>query len=406
MQHQLQIYMLGKFEVILDDVTVLPATARNSKLVQLLEYLVCRRGVLVSQKELVDNVLHEEAENPAVVLKNLVYRLRKMFAEVTDAEVIGSMRNAYGFVPKMICDVDLERFLALEQSALDPRRTAPQRLESCMEAIGLYAGPLLPKTSAELWVMKRRSVAESLYVRCLTQAYEICSAQGDEQKMLPHLARACQLMPYYEGLQYMHVEALYQLRKTSEALRQYETFARLLYDDLCTMPSERLREIHKKILEVLQPTAAHSVAEVRDHYFESEDQAGAFYCPPEVFSRLFQYAVRQAQRNGQTVTLVLCTLTETDGRQPAGGDRLRETAQNLNESIASCCRAGDAYTRNSPSQFTLLLAGTDDVTWNLVAQRIQKAFYSRRGMRHLRLLCEGISALDFEHLNGMPETIE
>lgn len=73
--------------------------------------------------------------------------------------------------------------------------------------------------------------------------------------------------------------------------------------------------------------------------------------------------------------LMLCTLTEKDGSQPIMGDRLRYMADQL-RTINEVCRLGDAFTRNSPSQFVVYY----ERTWIIetIAERIEVIILRKR----------------------------
>ena len=96
--------------------------------------------------------------------------------------------------------------------------------------------------------------------------------------------------------------------------------------------------------------------------------------------------------------LMLCTLTEKDGDQPKNGERLRYMVDQLREAINEVCRLGDAYTRNSPSQFAVLLFGANNDNWEIVANRIRGNYYKRRGLSSTRLVCDCISAIDLDQV--------
>ena len=82
---ELTVTMFGGFEVTYGETAVIPRDARNSKVVQLFQYLLCRRGSMIPQGELIEVLLGEaDCANPLAVLKNIVYRLRKLLGERGD----------------------------------------------------------------------------------------------------------------------------------------------------------------------------------------------------------------------------------------------------------------------------------------------------------------------------------
>ena len=67
---ELTVTMFGGFEVTYGETAVIPRDARNSKVVQLFQYLLCRRGSMIPQGELIEVLLGEaDCANPLAVLK-------------------------------------------------------------------------------------------------------------------------------------------------------------------------------------------------------------------------------------------------------------------------------------------------------------------------------------------------
>ena len=89
--------MFGSFQVFYDGTPIVSKDARNSKVLQLFQYLLCRRGNLVPQEDLIDVLLGgKECGNPVSVLKNLVYRLRKLLEELQNEGMIEVNRGRKG----------------------------------------------------------------------------------------------------------------------------------------------------------------------------------------------------------------------------------------------------------------------------------------------------------------------
>ena len=392
-----RITMFGSFSVYCGETPIITAEDRNSKMLQIMQYLVCRRGELITPDELAETVLHGDNDSPLVAVKNLVYRLRKLFAGSADPDCLVTDRGMYGFVSHIPCEVDCEIFEGCAGVAFDESKGDEERLQVCYKALNLYKGSFLPRSAAELWTMQYSAKYEQLYVGFMREAYSVCRAAKRCDEIVDKLATACNLSRYNEELRYMYIDALNETRRVSDAIEQYSEFSRLLYDDLCVEPSDELKGLYKKVLGTLQPTAG-SITEVREAFTAEDDFSGALYCTVAVFARLYHYSVRQAERTGQTVELMLCTVSENDGTQPASGERLRTLSSALRDTIKNTCRVGDAFTRNSPSQFLILLAGTTHENSEIVANRLRTAFYARKGMTKTRLNCESVPAIDAQRI--------
>ena len=111
----LYIEMFGGFQVFLDAEPIITKESRNSKVLQLMQYLVCNHWRMVSHDELIGVIIgNEECENPVGTLKNLVYRLRKLLeSSGVSGELIQYKKGAYGFCDTISCIIDEEEFTAL-----------------------------------------------------------------------------------------------------------------------------------------------------------------------------------------------------------------------------------------------------------------------------------------------------
>ena len=147
----LQVKMFGGFQVTCGEHVIVSPETRNSKVIQLLQYLLCNRGKMILQEELIDALLHDDyGSNPVGTLKNIVYRLRKLFigAEL-DKSCILYNKNRYGFSPDIPCEIDAEQFFAIVRRVRHAQLDDETRFALCMEAAGLYKSDFLARSSSE-----------------------------------------------------------------------------------------------------------------------------------------------------------------------------------------------------------------------------------------------------------------
>ncbi len=390
--------MFGKFTVEVNGKYIYHGTERVSNMIRILQYLLLFHGSIVSQSELIAECLGEETENEAVVLKNLIYRLRKIFLDHVGEELIVFKNGGYG-MDDTVCDIslDAQEFVVAAKQMHEERANEELLRQACVLIMDKYTQGFLPKYSSLLWVMKQ-SVA---YERTAIQASEILfkelNSEEDFFSFLPLFQKMCESCPYEESLYYHYIFSLQRVEKIGEAQVVYEKFSKLLFDELCVEPSPKMKELYQEILAVMQPSAL-PIDDVKKNVLTGDSMDGAFYCPQEVFVQLTHFSSRQSLRNGQSIMLMLCTLTEKDGDQPKNGERLRYMVDQLREAINEVCRLGDAYTRNSPSQFAVLLFGANNDNWEIVANRIRGNYYKRRGLSSTRLVCDCISAIDLDQV--------
>jgi len=145
----IEIRMLGKFEILMDGKPVLAALKQSRKATMLIQYLVLQKGEKVTHKDLTDTLWNgERSTNPDMALRAIMHRFRNMI----DAEGLKELetciitsRGYYQWNPTMECRVDVFEMEALMEEArrqLNPA-AAVARYERVLE---LSAADVLQRT--------------------------------------------------------------------------------------------------------------------------------------------------------------------------------------------------------------------------------------------------------------------
>ena len=103
----IEIRMLGKFEILMDGKPVLAALKQSRKATMLIQYLVLQKGEKVTHKDLTDTLWNgERSTNPDMALRAIMHRFRNMI----DAEGLKELetciitsRGYYQWNPHLDC---------------------------------------------------------------------------------------------------------------------------------------------------------------------------------------------------------------------------------------------------------------------------------------------------------------
>ena len=398
MGKRFRVQMLGGFMVEYGGLVVIPKESRDSKVLQLFQYLLCNRRRFVPHQELLHALIEiEEQQNPLGTLKNLVYRLRKLLDQAGVKEVcILSRRGGYAISPSCSIWMDVEEFSGRLQKLFEhPKKYSEEMLEEALEIAELYQGDFLPKSAGEFWVTSLSVLYQQQYCDCVRIAYEAARELGKPASVLAEIERAARLYPYEPSLYEMHIRCLYQLGNIRRALEQYDAVSTRLMNDLAVAPSEQMRQLYREITGGLNDFVA-SPEEVREHLEEKERRKGAYFCNLQEFSSIFRFLVRYLERSGQSAFMVLCTLAERDGSPPENGLRASKMAEALHEAVGCSTRRGDVYTRYSTAQFLLLLMDLKQEDCDIVAERLRRYFYKQPKMKGTRLTVKNISIANLD----------
>ena len=112
----IEIRMLGKFEILMDGKPVLAALKQSRKATMLIQYLVLQKGEKVTHKDLTDTLWNgERSTNPDMALRAIMHRFRNMIdaeglkasVEQYNADAAAGTENAQvAAVPKRALDAE------------------------------------------------------------------------------------------------------------------------------------------------------------------------------------------------------------------------------------------------------------------------------------------------------------
>ena len=109
---------------------------------------------------------------------------------------------------------------------------------------------------------------------------------------------------------------------------------------------------------------------------QQDESSGAYYCCYQAFVGTYHYEMRRIERTGESLYLLLCSLTEKEEnrRSKTGELTFENIMDQLGTSIREALRRADVYTRYGKNQYLLLLMGIKQEDCSSVSSRIQSYF--------------------------------
>lgn len=190
--------------------------------------------------------------------------------------------------------------------------------------------------------------------------------------MLELCSRAIDIYPFEEW-QLVQIDCLLAMNRYKEALKVYEDATTLFFEELGLSPSEKMLARFRAMSGQIH-YAMGTLTDIKDSLKEKEFVPGAYYCSYPSFIDSYRIIVRMIERSGQSVFLMLCTLTDSKGNPMEREDLLTEYAAGLNQAICKSLRRGDLFTRYSPNQFLVLLIGIKQEDCEITYNRINGKF--------------------------------
>lgn len=369
----IEIRMLGKFEILMDGKPVLAALKQSRKATMLIQYLVLQKGEKVTHKDLTDTLWNgERSTNPDMALRAIMHRFRNMI----DAEGLKELetciitsRGYYQWNPAMECRVDVFEMEALMEEArrqLNPA-AAVARYERVLE---LYAGRLLPMFCNEPWVETRSLTLHVQYRIALFQVLEACKRKGENERIVTLCRRAIELDPYEERLYLEMIQALEALGRHEQALemtRRGNAMGCLHH----AVEPERVGVVSRQARQA-DRNLENDISRLAEE-LSADDTPGAAYCSFENFRQIYHLQRGVQSRFGVPVYLALLTMSPAQNADPAEtGSMMEQLGELIHKSLRQC----DAMARYSENQYVLLISGNSSAeNGSTPLERIKAAFY-------------------------------
>lgn len=157
-----------------------------------------------------------------------------------------------------------------------------------------------------------------------------------------------------------------------------------------------------KVLSGHLSRQSRDIHEIKDGLTEKPAEMGAYYCSLPSFRDSYRLVRRIVERNGQSIYLMLCSITDGNGYPIKNQEKLETMAEVLYGALKQSLRRSDSFTRYSPSQYLALLIGTSQENCSLISKRIRKIFVREHRHWSRYLACCISSAAEMEHdKNGL-----
>lgn len=371
----IQVKMLGQFSICCEEAAFTDMIGRTKQVWILLEYLILNRKREISQDELMHILWGTgNSDNPANALKNLVYRLRTMLSEsgLPPYSYIVYHKGVYSWNTEIDCEVDVEILEDCWKKASSCETSDEEKIKACQYAVELYEGRFLTKSSCEQWVISLGNYYHQLYLNCVKTVCPLLREREKHEQIVRICQKAISIDPYEETFFEFLITALIQLGNHKEALRQYGCITDRLYRDLGVNPSERIRSLYRKILSTTKDVQR-DILVIKEDLQETDKAVGPYFCEYEIFKNIYRLSARGAQRTGQSVYILLITLTDEEN-ELLPLKTMRRAMDLLQTAIGDSLRKEDVCARFSNSQYVLMLTSISYENCELVLKRIETRF--------------------------------
>ena len=235
--------ILGPFEAM-DDTGPVKLTGGKQK--ALLALLLLHADRVVPMDRLVDDLWGDDVpESAQKMVQIFVSQLRKQLPD-------GLLRTrAPGYLVELDGhSLDLRRFEELHAGGREAlaRGRAGEAAAALREALELWRGPALAEFEEPFARLEEGRLAEQ-HLTCLEERIEAELTLGRHVELVAELDALVRRHPLRERLRGQLMLALYRCGRHAEALDVFQTFRRMLDDELGIDPSPRLKDLERRMLQ-------------------------------------------------------------------------------------------------------------------------------------------------------------
>lgn len=370
----LKVHMLGGFSMEYGDKPISFRRNTATKSMKLLQILLhCGEGGIARGKLLESLYGREELADVANNLRVTSHRLKKMLVDagLPEYDYIQIKSGIYRWSSPMEVEVDVHVFSNLVDSS-KTEASEDKKIQLLKSACEVYHGEFLPGLSGEDWVLLESVQYKKKYTQALSQICDSLMKQREYETVLDLCEKASELYPFDEW-QSVQVDCLMALNRYKEAIQLYEDTAKLFFEELGISPSEKMMNQFNE-MSAKMSHKPQAINEIKGGLKEDEEEDGAFYCNLPSFRDGYRLVRRIIERSGQSVYLMLCTVTDGKGRPMENKEKLAAMTDELYDAIKHCLRRGDSFTKYSPTQFLILLVGTNQENCSMIFDRISRYF--------------------------------
>ena len=394
----LSVYMLGRFSVEYGDQILSLGRNSSSKLIQLLQivWLAGEKGVT---RDDLAGMLYDRDSLSSLnnSLNNLIYRLRKVLAEsgFPKSCYVINQDGVYFWDREIPVWVDAREFERLVEMGDKKRQQEKETFQYYKKAEELYQGELLTSISTENWVIVESLRFKRMYERAVSWLGDYLKGQKDYPGMYQLYRQAAQVYPF-DNWQVGQIESMTYMGRYKEAFLLYDNTAKRYSEEMGLPPSDKMLECYKTMSRqfVNRPDVLKNIrAELRE---QEDEKINAYYCSLPSFIDIYRLSARRSERNGKPFCLMLCTITDYEGKVIQNQEKLRVRSELLRKTIGRALRRSDVYAKYSASQYLILLTGVGEENSEVVGKRICWNFRDLSGKQ-----VEVVISTDVTYAGGM-----
>jgi tetratricopeptide (TPR) repeat protein len=289
-------------------------------------------------------------------------------------------------------EVDVLQFKKLIRQARTEADVARRR-ELLLKACEVYTGEFLPDMIGEDWIAIENVRYQRMYEDSMQEVLEGLKEEERFEQIYEVSTMAARICPF-DDWNLWRIDSLIAMQRYTEAMNVYQKTTRLFFDELGIPPSEELLKRFYLMSERIQQPVS-TMEDIRQELKEKERNGGGYYCTYPGFLDCYHVLVRMMERNGASIYMMLCTLTDSKGDLYQESERRQKAVDCLKNAIGRTIRKGDFYTRYNEYQFLLMLPGMNRENCTKIINKIEHN-YKQQYSGHYKIQYNVVAVTELE----------
>jgi len=271
--NELRIQLLGGFRVDVDGRPIDDSVWRRKKPAALLKLLALEAGHRLHREQLEEHLWPElDATAAGANLRKAVHMVRRALEDVGGGQLLASDAD-HVWLPREVVRVDIDVF----RDAVGRARRGSD-FAAYQQAVGVYAGDLLPEDRYEDWTAEAREELRLEYLAALEEFAALLGSRGELASAVDVERMAVAVEPLREDNSVVLMRLLALSGRRADAIRVFEQLQRTLDEELGVEPGaigQRLFEEIRSKQELEVSLAADEWERVGDLRMLAGDSVGA-----------------------------------------------------------------------------------------------------------------------------------
>jgi len=369
--------MFGCFDIMYKGKSILLENAGNAKPLALLRFLLSQKDKVFVPETIAENVWPEnEYLDEKKVIRTYIHRLRKIISQENvfkkDFSEDINIVNVKGNYKLVLSDnvqmdtVEFEKCRMLVSHEIDDMRL----IETFNCVYGIYAGEFLEETKFDHWVVMLRNYylrSFSAMVNTILDNLEPSKRYAD---IIDICERSLQIYDLDEGINIHFINALIGTEQVGNALKHYSFITSKMYNTLSVTPSDRMREVYKRLKMTKMGDPTQKVPET-----EGLDGSNLMMLISEIVKT--QMKTNENRYSIAHVTISENDLLPEDESEETKRHSVPELRESLRQALEYALRRNDMYAITENNMAILVLHDAKAEFFQNISNRISTSFYSR-----------------------------